>query len=579
MKNKIFERPNGKYWTIEDIQELEKVKTYKEMAAIALRILDRMPGPKTQICGPISTGGKGSKEANIAEFNKAILFFSEKGENIFDQIPFQSAMEKLSKNVEGYDERILTEFYLPLFESGKVTTFKFLPGWKSSRGAKWERKTIRRLMRRKAFKESYKIVNLKPGWDNLRHSNKQFKRKIMSEKNKYNERGVSSDKEDVHEAIKNIDKGIFPRAFCKIIPDMLAGGKFWCNIMHADGAGTKSSLGYLYWKETGDLSVWKGIIQDSVIMNLDDLVCVGAVNVPILISGSIGRNKHLIPKEVIAELIKSTEEFLEKLRGLGIEIYSTGGETADVGDLVRTIIVDNTAICRMKRSKVIDTNIQPSNIIVGLPSFGQATYEDEYNGGMGSNGLTSARHDALNKRYVKKYPETFDPNTKKKLIYCGSHMVDGKVPDKYFERHPYENTQTVGKLILSPTRTYAPVIKEVINTIGSKKINAIIHCSGSGQTKVMNFVFENMHIIKDNMFDLPPLFQMIQEESQTPWKEMYKTFNMGHRMELYVKDEETANKIIKISESFNIDAKIIGHVEAYEGKKLTIKSEYGEFIY
>lgn len=555
MKNKIFERPNGKYWTVSDIQALDEARNHKDLLDIALRVIDRMPQPIVQICGPISTGGKGSIEENIAEFEKAISYFINMGENVFDQMPFQDAMVRLKKQViDGYDERILFEFYQPIFESGLIKNLRFLPDYKSSIGAQWEEEQGKRL--------NIDIVYLKQNWH----------------LSNYEKRGVSSDKEDVHAAIKNIDKGIFPRAFCKIIPDMWAGNKNYCNIVHADGAGTKSSLAYLYWKETGNLSVWKGVIQDSIVMNLDDLICVGAVNVPLLLSGAIGRNKSLIPSEVITELINSTEELLAQLRELGIEIYSTGGETADIGDLVRTIIVDNTVSCRMKKSQVISANIQPGDVIVGLASFGQATYEKEYNGGMGSNGLTSARHDVFNMHYIRKYPETFDPNINKEYIYCGPHMVHQKVPSEYFKGHPYKNTQTVGKLVLSPTRTYAPIIKQVINIMGHKQIHAIIHCSGGAQTKVMKFVFENMHIIKDNMFDLPPLFQMIQKESQTPWEEMYKVFNMGHRMELYV-PKSKAQTIIDIAETFNVEAQIIGHVEACETKKLTIKSKYGEFVY
>lgn len=397
-------------------------------------------------------------------------------------------------------------------------------------------------------------------------------------KDKYGQRGVSSDKEDVHAAIKNIDKGIFPNAFCKIIPDMFGGDEKFCNIIHADGAGTKTSLAYLYWKETGDLSVWKGIAQDSIVMNTDDLICVGALNVPLLLSGTIGRNKNLIPGEVLATIINGTEEFLQEMRNLGIEIYSTGGETADVGDLVRTIVIDNTLSCRMARHEVINMRIQPHDLIIGLESFGQATYENTYNGGMGSNGLTSARHDIFSKGYIKKYPETFDPSTNKKVIYCGPYKVTDKVPSKFFSNHPWEIPENIGKLVLSPTRTYAPIIKQVLKTIHWSTLHGIVHCSGGGQTKVLHFA-NDVHIIKDNLFTIPPLFQMIQEESKTPWKEMYKVFNMGHRMELYVHSQETAKEIIDIAQSFNVDAKIIGHVEVYEGKKLTIKSEYGEFIY
>lgn len=395
----------------------------------------------------------------------------------------------------------------------------------------------------------------------------------------YEKRGVSSDKEDVHAAIKNIDKGIFPNAFCKIIPDMFAGDKEYCNIVHADGAGTKTALAYLYWKETGDLSVWKGVVQDSIVMNLDDLICVGAIDVPLLLSGTIGRNKHLIPAEVIAEIINGTEEFLERMRNLGIEIYSTGGETADLGDLVRTIVIDNTLSCRMRQQDVINMNIQPGDVIVGLSSFGQATYEDEYNGGMGSNGLTSARHDMFSKWYMETYPEAFDPNTDPKFIYCGPHLVDDEVPSKYFMKDGYKTPKNIGKLVLSPTRTYAPIIRELFNErYGYPTINGIIHCSGGAQTKVLHFA-NNVHIIKNNMFTTPPLFQMIQEASKTSWEEMYKVFNMGHRMELYVPTKEIADVIIGIAHSFNVQAQIIGHVKAHEGKKLTIISEFGEFVY
>lgn len=393
----------------------------------------------------------------------------------------------------------------------------------------------------------------------------------MEPQSKYEQRGVSSDKEDVHTAIKNIDKGIFPNAFCKILPDMFGGNKNYCNIVHADGAGTKTSLAYLYWKETGDISVWKGVVQDSIVMNMDDLACVGAVNIPLLLSGAIGRNKHLIPGEVIAEIINGTEEFLQKMRDLGIEIYSTGGETADLGDLVRTVTIDNTLSCRMLRSDVINVNIQPGDYIVGLASFGKASYENEYNGGMGSNGLTSARHDMLREKYITKYPETFDPNTKKEVIYCGPYEVHNKISEKWLKLHEWKRIKNVGKLILSPTRTYAPIIKVMLQTINRSTLNGMIHCSGGGQTKVLNFM-DNVHIIKDNMLPVPPLFMMIQAASQTPWKEMYKTFNMGHRMEIYVNSEQTAKEIIEIAHHFNVGADIIGRVESHEGKKLTIKS-------
>ncbi len=384
---------------------------------------------------------------------------------------------------------------------------------------------------------------------------------------RYMLRGVSASKEDVHAAISNIDKGLFPSAFCKIIPDILGGDAEWCNIMHADGAGTKSSLAYLYWKETGDKSVWRGIAQDAVVMNTDDLICVGTVN-NMLISSTIGRNKNLIPGEIIGEIINGTEEILQMLRDNGIGIYSTGGETADVGDLVRTIIVDSTVTARMKRADVIDNkNIKAGDVIVGLESYGQATYESSYNGGMGSNGLTSARHDVLAKNYAFKYPESFDPAVPESLIYSGKCGLQDTV----------EGTElNVGQLILSPTRTYAPVIKAVIDALG-KNIHGMVHCSGGAQTKVLHFV-DKLHIIKDNLFGLPPLFKLIQAQSGTDFKEMYKVFNMGHRMELYLPSNE-ANTAIQISKSFGIDAKIIGRVEHSKMKKLTIKSEFGIFEY
>jgi len=380
------------------------------------------------------------------------------------------------------------------------------------------------------------------------------------------QRGVSASKEDVHAAIKNLDKGIFPNAFCKVIPDIIAGDDNYCNIMHADGAGTKSSLAYMYWKETGDLNVWKGIAQDAIVMNLDDMLCVGITD-NILISSTIGRNKNLIPGSVIAAIINGTEEFLENMRNLGIGIFLTGGETADVGDLVRTIIVDSTVTARIQRKKVIENNIQSGDVIVGLSSSGQATYENEYNGGMGSNGLTSARHDVFEKILATKYPESFDSQVPDELVYSGKmsltkpSIIDGV---------------DVGKLVLSPTRTYAPVIKSILESYRSK-INGMIHCSGGAQTKVLHFV-DKLHIIKDNMFPTPPLFELIQEQSGTSWEEMYKVFNMGHRMELYV-PQSISEDIIKISKSFNIDAQIIGRVEASESKKLTIISEYGSFNY
>lgn len=400
-------------------------------------------------------------------------------------------------------------------------------------------------------------------------------------KSDYEKRGVSADKEDVHAAIKNIDKGIFPQAFCKIIPDMFASDEKFCNIVHADGAGTKTALAYIYWKETGDISVWKDVVQDSIVMNLDDMICVGAVNVPLLLSGTIGRNKYLIPGEVTSAIINGTEEFLEKMRNLGIEMYSTGGETADLGDLVRTIVIDNTLSCRMPREAVINVDIQAGDIIVGLASFGQASYEDKYNGGMGSNGLTSSRHDIFHKKYIKKYPETFDPILLKEcpeLVYRGNYQVTDKIPSVYFENHKYHASSNVGKLVLSPTRTYAPILKEILHILGKECIHGVIHCSGGGQTKVMKFV-ENMHVVKNNLFSMPPLFELIEKETGTERKEMYKTFNMGHRMELYVPSIETAQIIIDIAKMFNVEGKIIGHVEAHKEKKLTIQDNQGEFIY
>ena len=389
----------------------------------------------------------------------------------------------------------------------------------------------------------------------------------MNKDNRYMLRGVSAAKEDVHNAIKNIDKGIFPQAFCKIIPDILGGDPEYCNIMHADGAGTKSSLAYAYWKETGDLSVWKGIAQDALIMNTDDLLCVGAVD-NILVSSTIGRNKMLVPGEVISAIINGTDELLGQMRKMGIGIYATGGETADVGDLVRTIIVDSTVTCRMKRSEVIDNaNIRPGDVIVGLSSCGQATYEDRYNGGMGSNGLTSARHDVFNKYIAEKYPEPLDHAVPEELVYSGSYRLDQAV----------EGVEVnAGQLVLSPTRTYAPVIKKLLDLM-RPQIHGMVHCTGGAQTKVLHFVGDNCRVVKDNMFPIPPLFRVIHDESGTEWKEMYKVFNMGHRMEIYVSPED-AEKVIETSHSFNIDAQIVGHIE--EGKKsLTIKSEYGTFDY
>lgn len=383
---------------------------------------------------------------------------------------------------------------------------------------------------------------------------------------RYNLRGVSAGKEDVHNAIKNVDKGLFPQAFCKIVPDHLSGDEDYCIVMHADGAGTKSALAYMYWKETGDVSVWKGIAQDALIMNIDDLLCVGATD-KILLSSTIGRNKNLITGDVLSAIINGTEELLEGLRNQGIGIHSTGGETADVGDLVRTIIVDSTVVCRMKRSDVISNRtIQAGDVIVGLASFGQATYEDQYNGGMGSNGLTSARHDVFNKTLAEKYPESFDPAVPSDLVYSGSkNLTDETI-----------TSLDAGQMVLSPTRTYAPIIKKILDEHRAD-IHGMVHCSGGAQTKVLHFV-NDVHIIKDNLFPTPPLFEMIQEESGTTWEEMYKVFNMGHRMELYV-PEEIAEKIIAISESFNVNGQIIGRVEAADSKKLTIKSPHGEFLY
>ena len=385
---------------------------------------------------------------------------------------------------------------------------------------------------------------------------------------RYAQRGVSASKEDVHNAIKNVDKGLFPQAFCKIVPDYLTGDEDYCLVMHADGAGTKSSLAYMYWKETGDLSVWKGIAQDALIMNIDDLLCVGATD-NIMLSSTIGRNKNKIPGEVISAIINGSEELLKDLKEFGVTIHSTGGETADVGDLVRTIIVDSTVTARMKRTDVIDNStIKAGDVIVGLESFGQASYETEYNGGMGSNGLTSARHDVFEKYLATKYPESFDQEVPEDLVYSGSKKLTDSV----------DNTNlNAGKLVLSPTRTYAPIIKSILSKYTNKEIHGMVHCSGGAQTKILHFV-KNLHIIKDNLFGVPPLFKLIQAESKTDWKEMYQVFNMGHRMELYV-PKEIADDIIEISKSFNVDAKIVGKVEASTTKKLTIKSEFGEFFY
>lgn len=395
---------------------------------------------------------------------------------------------------------------------------------------------------------------------------------------KYNLRGVSASKEDVHNAISTIDKGLFPQAFCKIVPDHLTGSEEHCIIMHADGAGTKSSLAYMYWKETGDLSVWKGIAQDAVIMNIDDLICVGATN-NILLSSTIGRNKGLIPGEVISAIINGTEEVLQNLRDNGIDIRSTGGETADVGDLVRTLIVDSTVVCRMKLSEVISNHtIKAGNVIVGLSSSGKASYETEYNGGMGSNGLTSARHDVFNKAVAAKYPESFDGALPEEVTYSGKLNLTDKIDVSYTDADGKLIHEKIdaGKLVLSPTRTYAPVVKQILEQLPGK-ISGIVHCSGGAQTKVLHFV-ENVHIIKDNLFPLPPLFKLIHEQSHTDYKEMYKVFNMGHRLEIYL-SEEYAQQVIAISKSFNIEAQIIGRVEAHEGKKVTIESEFGKFEY
>ena len=390
----------------------------------------------------------------------------------------------------------------------------------------------------------------------------------LEQTNRYAQRGVSAQKEDVHNAIKNIDKGLYPKAFCKIIPDYLTNDEDYCLIMHADGAGTKSSLAYLYWKETGDLSVWKGIAQDALIMNIDDLLCVGATD-NILLSSTIGRNKNLVPGEVISAIINGTEELIEELKKFGVTIHSTGGETADVGDVVRTIIVDSTVTARIKRSDVIDNaNIKAGDIIVGLESFGQATYESEYNGGMGSNGLTSARHDVFAHYLAENYPESFDPSVPEELIYSGGKKLTDEV-----EGSPIN----AGKLVLSPTRTYAPIIKNILEKYNADDVHGMVHCSGGAQTKILHFV-DNVHVIKDNLFEVPPLFRLIQEQSQTGWKEMYQVFNCGHRMELYV-NPEIAEDIIAVSKSFNVNAQIVGSVEASDTKKLTIKSEYGTFEY
>ena len=386
--------------------------------------------------------------------------------------------------------------------------------------------------------------------------------------NRYDQRGVSATKDDVHKAIKNVDKGLFPNAFCKIVPDYLTGDDAYCLVMHADGAGTKSSLAYMYWKETGDLSVWKGIAQDALIMNIDDLICVGATD-NILLSSTIGRNKNKIPGEVIGALINGTEDLLKELESFGVNIQSTGGETADVGDLVRTIIVDSTVTARIKREDVIDNaRIQPGDVIVGLSSFGQATYEKEYNGGMGSNGLTSARHDVFSKYLAKKYPESYDLNVPENLVYSGTKKLTDTVDDLDIN---------IGKLVLSPTRTYAPIIKKILDKYSPQEIHGMIHCSGGAQTKILHFI-DKLHVIKDNLFDIPPLFDLIQKESNTSWKEMYQVFNMGHRLELYV-SETIAEDLIYISKSFNVDARIVGRVKESSSKKLTITTDKGIFTY
>ncbi|MBA4055690.1 MAG: phosphoribosylformylglycinamidine cyclo-ligase [Marivirga sp.] len=388
----------------------------------------------------------------------------------------------------------------------------------------------------------------------------------MSER--YSQRGVSASKEDVHQAISKLDKGLFPKAFCKIVPDYLGNDAEYCTVMHADGAGTKSSLAYIYWKETGDLSVWKGIAQDAIIMNIDDLLCVGATE-NILLSSTIGRNKNLVPGEVISAIISGTEEVLEMLRHYGLQVISTGGETADLGDLVRTIVVDSTVVSRMKRKDVIDNSrIKAGNVVIGLASSGQASYEDHYNGGMGSNGLTSARHDVFHKDYVLKYPESYDPQIPGDLVYSGRYKVTDEIPN---------SPLNIGRLVLSPTRTYAPIIIDVLKNF-REHICGIVHCSGGAQTKVLHFINNGLHVIKDNLFDIPPLFKVINEESGTPWNEMYKVFNMGHRMEIYT-DERFASQIINIAQGFHVEAKIIGRVEKSDVKQVTVKSEYGEFTY
>jgi len=386
--------------------------------------------------------------------------------------------------------------------------------------------------------------------------------------NKYAQRGVSSQKEDVHNAIKNLDKGLFPKAFCKIIPDQLGGNPEMCTIMHADGAGTKSSLAYLYWKETGDISVWRGIAQDAIVMNTDDLLCVGSTG-PFLLSSTIGRHKGNIPGEVIAEIINGTEEFCDNMRQHGIEIHTTGGETADLGDLVRTVVVDSTLIAQSKRNEIIDNaTIAANQVIVGFASYGQTSYESQYNGGMGSNGLTSARHDVFSNIYREKYPESYDTSLPNDVVYCGNVLLTDSV-----EGSPID----AGKLVLSPTRTYAPLVKSIIEEVGREQIKGMVHCSGGGQTKILHFI-DNLHVIKDNLLPIPPLFQLIQSQSQTDWREMYQVFNMGHRLEIYT-DEKSANSMISIAKNYGIEAQIIGHTESHSGKKLTINNKTHNFMY
>jgi phosphoribosylformylglycinamidine cyclo-ligase len=395
--------------------------------------------------------------------------------------------------------------------------------------------------------------------------------------NRYNQRGVSADKEDVHKAIAKLDKGLFPKAFCKILPDYVGNDDDFCNIMHADTAGTKPSLAYVYWKETGDHSVWKGIIQDALIMNIDDLICVGVTD-NIVISSTIGRNKNLIPGDVLSHLINGTNDYIEYLKTLGVKLHLSGGETADVGDIVRTLDVGFTAFARTERKNLINNaNIKPGDVIVGLASFGKSTYEQEYNGGMGSNGLTSARHDVFEKEYSSKYPESFDTNLPASVVYSGNRKLTDEVEVNYTDKGILKTEKvSAGKLVLSPTRTYAPVVKKILD-LYRDKVHGIVHCSGGGQTKILHFI-DNLHVIKDNLFTTPPLFKLIQEESKTDWKEMYKVFNMGHRLEFYV-PQDVANDIITISKEFNIDAQIVGRVEHTEGKKVTIKSAHGEFEY